>query len=114
MLDSVPDIEVVAEAGDGRNAVRLAAESTPDVAVVDLRLPDMSGVDTAREINRQCPGTRVLVMSAYADSWTAGSASAAGAAGFVPKDALFEELADAVRIVAAGQGYQSPSLGRQR
>ena len=112
VLAAEADIQVVAEAGDGGAAVRRAGELTPDVAVTDLRLPDMSGVEVVGGITRDSPATRVLVMSAYSDSYTAGSAARAGAAGFVPKDALFEELAGAVRAAAAGQVYQSPSLGR--
>ena len=110
LLADEAGVEVVAEAGDGRTAVRLAAELTPDVAVMDLRLPDMSGIEAAGQIRGRSPNTKIIVMSAYADSSTASSATAGGASGFVPKDAAFEELGNAVRIVAAGGIYQSPSL----
>ena len=110
LLGEEAGIEVVAEAGDGQTAVRLAAELAPDVAVMDLRLPDMSGIEAAAQIRGRSPNTQVIMMSAYADSSTAASVTAAGALGFVPKDEAFEELANAVRMVAAGRVYQSPSL----
>ena len=111
-LDSEKGIEVVGEAGDGETAIRLAADLQPDVAVIDLRLPDMSGADALAQIRRKSPATRGILMSAYSDRWTASLATEIGALGFVPKEAIFEELGDAVRTVAAGQGYQNPSVPR--
>ena len=106
------DIDVVGEAADGGTGVRLAAQLQPDVVVADLRLPDMSGADALAQIRRKSPATRGILMSAYSDRWTTSLATEIGASGFVPKEAIFEELGDAVRTVAAGQGYQSPSLSR--
>ncbi|MDB5296596.1 MAG: hypothetical protein JWO31_2579 [Phycisphaerales bacterium] len=110
LLATEADLEVV-EAADGATAVRLAAESPPDVVVMDLNMPGLSGVDATRRILADHPGTKVLVLSGLSDERTVRDAFDAGATGYVVKDAAHEELAHAVRTVLAGKVYLSPGLG---
>jgi DNA-binding NarL/FixJ family response regulator len=107
-------VEVVAEAVDGRSAVKLAAELEPDVVVMDINMPDLNGIDATRQITsgtaRSGAGPKVVGLSAYSDRrFTLGMLNA-GASGFVVKDAAFSELADAIRTVAGDKVYLSPSI----
>ena len=112
ILTADGDFLIVGEAADGRTAAALAGEVAPDVIVIDHRLPDMSGSEALSHIRRHAPAARAVITSAYADEHTASSALAAGAAAFVPKDHVIEELPDAVRAAAAGGTYDSPGLRR--
>jgi DNA-binding NarL/FixJ family response regulator len=103
-------MEVVGEAPEGRTAVQLAHELAPDVIVIDISMPDLNGVDATRQIRLQNPNAHVVGLSAHYDQKMATRMMDAGAAGFVPKDAAFEELATAIRAVAAEGTYISPSL----
>ena len=111
VLEREGDIEVRAEAEDGDAAVRLAAELAPDVVVLDVRMPRLSGLDAARQIVASRPGARVVIVSASDDEWTVSESLRAGATGYVVKDWAFEELAAAVRTVAARKVYLSPRAG---
>src|SRR5688572_13966005 len=110
VLEAEAGFDVVAEAADGLAAVRLVTELSPDVVVMDLRMPGLGGVEATRQAVAAAPAVRVVVISAYADGHTARQALAAGAAGYVLKDHAFEELAAAVRAVAGGATYLSPRV----
>jgi two-component system response regulator NreC len=111
LLKAQPDVEVVAEADDGRSAVKLAAELEPDVVVMDINMPDLNGIDATRQIvkgSRHAP--KVVGLSAYSDRRFTLEMLNAGASGFVVKDSAFAELAEAIRTVVDDKVYLSPSI----
>jgi len=103
LLGLADDIEVVGEAADGEEAVRRAAETVPDVVLMDLRMPVLDGADATAQILATLPTTRVLVLTTYADDDSIAHALAAGALGYLTKDAGRRELLAAVRAAAEGQ-----------
>ncbi len=103
MLEDEPDMEVVGEAGDGENALRLAKELSPQVVVMDCALPGMNGLEVTREILEQSPNTAVLMLSMHTENTWVRQAIEAGAKGYILKDAMDLELGSAVRKVAAGE-----------
>ena len=105
------DLEVVGEAGTVKEAIALAASCLPDVFVMDLGLPDGSGIDATAEVLRVSPVTRVLVLTAHDDIAYLRRAFEAGAVGYLVKEAADIELVQAVRQVASGKQYVHPSLG---
>jgi len=109
-LNTQPDLTVVAEAGDGAEAVRLAVEHHPDVAVIDLQLPRLDGIETIRRLTRDCPGTRVVVLTSHAGDADIFPAIHAGALSYLLKEATPDELADAVRAAAAGEAVLHPRV----
>jgi len=104
------DMEVVAEGATGRDAVAQAASIRPDVAVLDISMPDLNGIEATRQILAQTPGARVIALSMHADRRFVMEMLRAGAVGYLLKDSAFEELARAIRAVAAGQIYLSPGI----
>ena len=106
----------MAEAGDGREAMRLAEEYEPDIAILDFAMPVLSGLETTRSIVGRSPATRVIVLCTHADDAYLEHARLAGAAGFVLTDAAAEDLPDAVDEVSRGRSFTSPALigGRHR
>lgn len=109
-LEEVDDIEVVAEAGDGREAVRLVEERQPDVAVLDIRMPELTGVEATRRIRERFPQVRVLILTAYDDDPYVFALLQAGADGYVLKTASGDELVQAVRTVSQGKSALSPEV----
>jgi two-component system response regulator NreC len=105
LLEAQPDMTVVAEASDGEEAVRRAHTTHPDVAVIDLTMPGLSGVETLQRLRRELPATRLLVLTMHDDPGYARMAQAAGAAGHVIKDAQSAELLAAIRAVHRGQAF---------
>jgi DNA-binding NarL/FixJ family response regulator len=105
LLDAQPDMTVVAEAADGEEAVRRALETRPDVAVIDLTMPGLSGVETLERLHRELPATRLLVLTMHDDPAYARVARAAGAAGHVIKDSESSELLAAIRAVHRGRVF---------
>lgn len=105
LLEAQPDMTVVAEASDGEEAVRRAHVTHPDVAVIDLTMPGLSGVETLQRLRRELPATRLLVLTMHDDPGYARMAQAAGAAGHVIKDAQSAELLAAIRAVHRGQAF---------
>jgi DNA-binding NarL/FixJ family response regulator len=105
ILESQPDWHVVAEAGDGREAVRLAINLAPDVAVLDIGMPLLNGIDATGQIRRRLPRTRVLILSMHAQEAYVTHARQAGASGYLLKDAVGTDLVDGVAAVAAGQSF---------
>ncbi len=111
ILEAGGDIVVVGEAGGVAEAITVAEETHPDVFVMDLGLPDGSGIDATVEICRVSPATRVLILTVHDDVAYVRLAFDAGAAGYVVKEAADAELVGAVRQVAAGRDYVHPTLG---
>jgi DNA-binding NarL/FixJ family response regulator len=110
ILASQPDMEVVAEAMNGREAVELAQSVQPDVVVMDVSMPELNGIEGTRRIMESCPRTRVLALSMHRDSVYVREILRAGARGYLVKDADDDALIGAVRAVARGEGYLSPSV----
>lgn len=109
-LETQGDIAVVAEAGSGREAVALAAEHAPDVALVDLIMPEMDGVETTRRLAAQSPRTSVVVLTSYHDDEHVFPAIRAGALSYVLKEIGPDELADTVRKAAKGEAVLHPRV----
>lgn len=110
LLADYPEFEVVGEAENGYQAVRLALETRPDVIVMDVRMPGMSGIEACREIRRQHPGIRVLMLTSYAEDELLIEALRAGACGYVLKRVGSTYLVEALRAVARGETPIDPSL----
>jgi DNA-binding NarL/FixJ family response regulator len=112
-LEAMGDIQVVAEAEDGQAAVQLASKLRPDVAVVDLTMPRLNGIEAIRQIKRDIPTTEVVVLSVHDSEGYVVQALRAGAAGYVLKRNAATELAAAIRAAHAGQAYLHPSVARR-
>jgi DNA-binding NarL/FixJ family response regulator len=112
ILEERPDWEVVAEAGDGRDAVKHALALKPDVAIIDIGMPLLNGIEATRQIVRRAPEIRVLILSMHSDEAYVTQALQAGAKGYLLKDAAGKELIRAVAAVATGKSFFSPSVAR--
>jgi DNA-binding NarL/FixJ family response regulator len=115
LLDAQDDIEVVGEAGDGEEVVRLAAELTPDVVLMDIRMPGLDGLSATRRIadDERLAGVRVVILTTFGLDEYVFEAIRSGASGFLVKDTEPKELVQAVRVVAVGEALLSPSVTRQ-
>jgi DNA-binding NarL/FixJ family response regulator len=109
LLDRQPDIEVIAEADDGVDAVAKVIEHRPDVAVLDVSMPRMTGLQATYEIKQQAPDTQVLILSMHDDERYLFEALRAGAAGYVLKQAADQDLVDAVRAAGRGEPFLTAS-----
>jgi DNA-binding NarL/FixJ family response regulator len=109
-LEEADDVEVVAEADDGAQAIRMIEEHRPDVAILDIRMPEMTGVEATRRIKSRFPKVRVLILTAYDDDPYVFALLQAGADGYVLKTASADELLRAVRTVHGGQSALSPEI----
>jgi len=112
ILESQPDFEVVAEAGSGLEAIDMAKEHQPDVAIVDIAMKELNGIEATAQLLRHTPRTAVLVLSMYGDERYVLRAVRAGARGYILKDTLEEGLVQAIHALAAGQPYFSPSVAK--
>ena len=112
VLEERPDWQVVAEAGDGREAVRLAEQHRPDVAVVDVAMPLLNGIEATRQITKRAPQTKVLVLSMYSDEAYVTQMLKAGATGYLLKDSADVDLVQAVQAVSQGKSFFSPAVAR--
>src|SRR4026208_2504607 len=110
LLEGEPDIAVVGESGLAEEAIRRIPALRPDVAILDARLPDGSGIDVCREVRSQDPHIKALILTSYDDDEALFAAIMAGAAGYVLKQIGGTDLIDGVRRVAAGQSLIDPSL----
>lgn len=104
------DMAVVGQAEDGHTAVELARELAPDVVIMDITMPDLNGIEATREIRREAPHVRVIALSMHSAKRYVTEMFKAGAAGYLFKDCDFDELARAIRAVADGNTYVSPSI----
>ena len=113
ILDLEPDIEVIGEAGDGREAVARTRELQPDVVLMDVRMPVLDGLGATQALTRAGSAARVLILTTYDADEYLYDAMRAGAVGFLLKDVRRDQLADAVRAVAAGESLLHPALTRR-
>jgi two-component system response regulator NreC len=113
LLNAQPDIRVIGEATNGRQAVALARESCPDVAVLDISMPDLDGLQAASLIRGECPQTQVLILTMHESDAYFFRAVEAGAAGYLLKKAASEDLISAVRAVAQGEAFFYPAMARK-
>jgi DNA-binding NarL/FixJ family response regulator len=110
ILAAQPDMEIVGEAGNGREAVELAQKLKPDVVVMDVAMPELNGIEATRRVNEALPHARVLALSMHKDSVYVREVLRAGARGYLLKDSGADDLVSAVRSVARGEGYLSPAV----
>jgi len=110
ILEDVSDWEVVGEASTGREAVRLALEKKPDVAIVDIGMPQLGGIEAARQITRRAPAVRVLILSMHSDEAYVTQALQAGAKGYLLKDSADTDLIRAVTVVSQDKPFFSPAV----
>jgi two-component system, NarL family, response regulator DevR len=110
MLEAHEDLEVVAEAGSAGESIHRARESKPDVVVMDVRLPDRSGVEACRDIRDEHPDTAVLMLTSFSDDQALFDSIMAGAAGYVLKQIRGGDLVDGIRRVASGQSLLDPQV----
>ncbi|MCK4724013.1 MAG: response regulator transcription factor [Dehalococcoidia bacterium] len=113
ILEQDQRLEVVAEAADGEEAIRLATNLKPDVAIIDIAMPNIDGIEATRQIKALCPDTTVLILTAYDDDQFIFSLLEAGAAGYLLKSVRGRELIDAVRSVHAGESVLHPAIARK-
>ena len=113
LLASVSDIEVVGEAGDGREALAILERTHADVVILDITMPGMNGLEAASRIAERWPATRVIILSMHSNEEYVARALRAGAAGYLLKDAGTSELEAAIRAVVEGQSFLSPAVSKR-
>lgn len=113
LLDQEDDLRVVAEAGDGEEAIRLAAEHEPDVVIMDIAMPKLNGIEATQRIKAMNPATAVLVLTAYDDDQYVFAFLEVGAAGYLLKDVSTEDLIRAIREVHSGESVLHPAVARK-
>jgi DNA-binding NarL/FixJ family response regulator len=113
MLESVEDVEVVGEAGTGEEAVQMAEQLNPNIILMDLNLPKMSGIEATKQIIKKLPGIGILVLTMYDDDRSVFAAMRAGARGYLLKEANRNEIIRAIQAVGDGEAIFSPSIARR-
>jgi DNA-binding NarL/FixJ family response regulator len=112
LLDRAPDIEVVGEAQDGRQAIQQAQELQPNVVLLDIAMPNLNGIEAARQITAKQEGVGIVILSMHSDEGYVLKALKAGARGYLLKDSSEIDIINAVRAVSAGKAYFSPEISR--
>ena len=110
LLAKQKEIEVIAEADSGRGVIELCSQLHPDVVVIDISMPDLNGIDAARQITRDAPDIKVIALSMHSDKKYVKEMLSAGASGYLLKDAAFEELGMAIATVLKNKTYLSPQI----
>ncbi len=113
ILEEEPDMEVIAEAYDGEEAVRLATQLKPDIVLMDIAMPKLDGIDATRQIKHACPDVNVLILSAHDDDQFVFKLLQAGAAGYLLKTVHTQELVSGVRAVHQGESVLHPTIARK-
>ena len=113
LIEQEPDMEVVGEAGDGEEAVSLVTQLKPDVALIDIAMPNVNGIEATRQIKARCPTTASLILTAYDDDQYVFALLEAGAAGYLLKNVSGKELANAIRAVYDGEAVLHPTIARK-
>lgn len=112
LLEDEPDIELVGEAADGRDALRLALDLKPDIAIIDIAMPLLNGIDLTAQAVKQLPNLKAIILSMHADETYVLRALTAGAKAYLLKEATEEDLVPAIRAVAARKSYFSPAISK--
>lgn len=110
LLEKQPDVQVVGEAEDGRRAKELVAELSPDIVIMDVTMPRLGGIEATRQIVSEFPSVKVIALSIHSKRRFVADMLGAGAAGYILKECLFDELVQAIQAVAAGGRYLSPRI----
>jgi len=110
LVKGYDDMEVVGEAADGRTALRLVQELSPDVVIMDISMPDLNGIDATRKITADYPEVKVIALSMHYDKQFVSEIFKAGASGYLIKDSAFDELEHAVRVVMQNKTYINPQI----
>ena len=110
LLEKEADMQVVGEAEDGRQTLSMVREFIPHVVVMDVKMPNMNGIEATRQIHSELPQVKVIALSMYSDSSYVTNMLRAGASGYLLKDGAFEELAQAIRLVTSDRSYLSPGV----
>lgn len=112
LLQKIPQVEVVAEAGDGREALALVKSKLPNLVLLDIAMKSLTGLEVAERISKDFPGVKVIILSMHANEEYVMRALRAGASGYLLKDAATAELDLAIKAVSAGETYLSPAISR--
>jgi len=113
LLESVEGVEVVAESGDGREALEMIAEHRPDIALLDIAMPGLSGLEVAKRVAQASPKTRIIILSMHADATHVREALRSGVSGYLLKGAAVAELPLALKAVMRGEIYLTPRVSQQ-
>jgi len=110
LLEKQPDIEVVGGVENGRKALELAKELSPDIVIMDITMPNLNGIDATRKITSELSGTKIIALSVHSSRRFVAEMLQAGASGYILKECLFDELVEAIRTVLSGGIYLSPKI----
>jgi DNA-binding NarL/FixJ family response regulator len=113
LLAGLPDVESVVEAGDGQEALTMLRETKPDLALIDIAMPGLNGLELAARVGREAPGTRLVILSMHGTPAHVAQALRAGVSGYLLKDAAADELPVLLRAVMRGETYLSPAISKQ-
>lgn len=113
LLETLPDIEVIAETGDGREALQLTLTHHPDVVLMDIAMPGMNGLEVTARVAKEVPNVHVIILSMHADEEYVWQALRAGASGYLLKEASTPELELAIKAATRGETYLSPAISKQ-
>ncbi len=113
LIDQEPDMEVIGEAGDGEEAIELVTRLSPHVALIDIAMPKVNGIEATKQIKINCPATAILILTAYDDDQYIFTLLEAGAAGYLLKNVSGKELANAIRAVHDGEAVLHPSIAEK-